>query len=485
MKERVSRRRLLGAVGTLTGVCAAGAVLAACGATPTPQVIEKEVTKIVEGTPQVVKETVVVTQEVEKVVKETSVVEVMVTPTPIGGAEASINVFDYDPTGTDAWVQADKDFEAYFTGKYPHIKVTRDQAPWTGFTEKLLTSIAGGAKYDVIYGYWEWLPLFMENDVVGPLDDLIAQDSEISADDFFDYAKETSDGKTYGLAWFISGWLQWYNKTRVEAAGQADLKELNKQGKWDYTAWYEFAKAMTGDDNGTPIFGWDMSATRSPTAAIMMNWAYGSEFWNEDFSQCILDSAENVEVWKYIQQFYAEKLTPTPGDMGQGESGPGYTNGRIVGTMAGQWYTRTIVQEMSSDNPFDIGMVPFAKGPVDQVSIAALNSFYFSKAPENPQAAFAWYKERSFSDASSKIYASIGGGRFPSRKSVAPATVYAWEDTEVYEAIRPTLRTYRTAPKEAEFNALYQAAWDEMVLQTRPVEEILAQLAQEASQLAG
>jgi len=68
-KRIISRRGILG----LSATAGISAVLAACGATPTPQVIEKvverEVTKIVEGTPQVVVETVVVQETV--VVKET------------------------------------------------------------------------------------------------------------------------------------------------------------------------------------------------------------------------------------------------------------------------------------------------------------------------------------------------------------------------------------------------------------------------------
>jgi len=452
MRQVLSRRRFLSGLGATAGA----SILAACAP----------------AAPQVVKETVVVEKEVEKVV----------TPTPIGGAEAVVRIFDYDPTGTDAWVQADKDFELYYSAKYPHIKLERDQAPWTGFTEKLLTSIAGGAKYDIIYGYWEWLPLFIENDVVGPLDDMIAQDPEINAEDFYDYAKEVVEGKTYGLAWFISGWLHWYNKTRVQDAGATEPKEMNNNGAWDYDAWYQFAKDFTTEEEGLKIFGYDLGSTRSITVYCMLAWAWGTDLWDEGFTKCLMDSEENIQVCKFIQQFYAEHLCPMPGESGTGEQQIGFTNGRVTATMAGQWYTRTIVQE-KAPSLFDIGMVPFPKGPAGQFSVAALNSFYFSKAPEYPEAAWTWYKERSFSDAAAKIYASIGGGRFPSRKTVAPATVYDWEDTEVYEAIRPILHPYRTSPKESEFTEMWHAAWDELVLQTRPVEEIMAQLAQEATDL--
>lgn len=408
-----------------------------------------------------------------------------VSPAPVGeqasapaAAQTTTYVFDYDPTGTDAWVAADAEFVKYFTDKYPDIEVIREQAPWTGFTEKLLTSVAGGSKYDVIYGYWEWLPLLRENNVIGPLDDMLAADSEIPPDDFFDYAKELVDNQIYGLAWFISGWLHWYNKSVVQEAGYEEPKAMNAAGAWDYDTWLQFAKDFTTEVDGTPRFGYDMNATRSPTVYIMLAWANGTEFWNEDFTQSLVNSPENVQVWGWLQQFFQEELSPAPGT-GTQEQAPGFTNGRAVATMAGQWYTRNIVQD-GADQAFEIGMVPFPSGPSGQYSVAALNSFYFGSAPENPAAAWTWYKERSFSATAATLYASIGGSRFPSRKSMAPTTLYAWEDTEVYEAVRPMLRTYRTSPKESEWLSLWQAAWDEMVLATRPIEEVLGQLAEES-----
>jgi multiple sugar transport system substrate-binding protein len=398
-----------------------------------------------------------------------------------GAEQVVVRVFDYDPTGTDAWVTADQQFVEYFTEKYPEIEVIREQAPWTGFTEKLLTSIAGGAKYDVIYGYWQWLPQFIENDVVGPLNDVIAGDSEINDSDFYDYARENVDGQTYGLAWFISGWLHWFNRSAVEEAGHADLKALDVDGEWTYDTWYQFAKEMTGEREGAPIFGYDLGSTRSPSVYTMLAWAWGTTMWDEGFTQSTMNSAENVELWTYIQQFYNEGLSPKPGTAGLEESN-GFTNGRIMGTMAGQWFTRNIVQD-GAPEAFDIGMVTFPTGPAGKYSVAALNSFYFSKDPSDASAAWTWYKERSFSPKAGEIYAAIGGGRFPSNRNIAPAVLYEWEDTEVYESIRPILRPYSASPKESEFVEMWGAAWDEMVLGTRSVPEVLEQLASEATDL--
>ena len=326
-------------------------------------------------------------------------------------------VFDYDPTGADAWVAADEEFVQYFAEKYPNYVVVREQTPWTGFTEKLLTSIAGGSRYDVIYGYWQWLPLFIENDVVGPLDDLIDADTTIAADDFFDYAKETVEGDTYGLAWFISGWLHWYNMTAVNEAGYTTPKEMNENGEWDYDAWFQFATDFTSREGDVPIYGYDMASARGVSVYAMLAWAWGTQQWSDDFATSLMNSRENVALWKWIRQFYRDGLTPLPRDRTP-DRPLSFTNGRAMATMAGQWYTRNIVQDGAPDL-FDIGMAPFPKGPSGQYSVAALNSFYFSKSPGNVDPAWAWYKERSFSEAAASIYAKIGGGRFPSIKRVA------------------------------------------------------------------
>ena len=56
----------------------------------------------------------------------------------------TINVFDYDSTGIDLWVQADQKFESYFSEKYPNITVKRTKTPFSGYAEALLTAVAGG-----------------------------------------------------------------------------------------------------------------------------------------------------------------------------------------------------------------------------------------------------------------------------------------------------------------------------------------------------
>jgi len=150
----VTRR---GALKRLLGLGAGAVALAACGATPTPQVVEKivtsvvekEVTKIVEGTPQVVLETVVV----EKVVKETVVVE----ETQVVEKEVTVQVNQPEITVTMMqWGESmgivqdiNERVFARFREKHPNIKPVLEAAPWTEFWTKLQTLAAAGDMPDI------------------------------------------------------------------------------------------------------------------------------------------------------------------------------------------------------------------------------------------------------------------------------------------------------------------------------------------------
>jgi len=167
--------------------------------------------------------------------------------------EQTIEVWDYDPTGVDVWVAADKSFGAYFKEKYPKITVKRSQAGFAGFAEGLLTSVAGGAKYDVIYGWAPWLPQFRKNNVVSALDPFLKNDGTLSADSFHDYGKDVADGKTYGLAWYASADFLFYNKTALAAAGLDDPAKLDAAGQWTYDAFQKLAKGATTTRHETDL----------------------------------------------------------------------------------------------------------------------------------------------------------------------------------------------------------------------------------------
>ncbi len=106
----ISRKNFMISMSVLTML----ALLAACGPTPTPEVVEKEVTKVV-------KETVVVEKEVEKEV----VKEVIVTPTPPPGRDVIIVALAAAPTSLDPADHRSRQSETVIRNMFDGL-VTRD-----------------------------------------------------------------------------------------------------------------------------------------------------------------------------------------------------------------------------------------------------------------------------------------------------------------------------------------------------------------------
>jgi len=393
----------------------------------------------------------------------------------------TIEIWDYDPTGIDVWVAADKAFAAYFKEKYPKITIKRSQAPFTGFAEGLLTSVAGGAKYDVIYGWAPWLPQFMKNNVVSTLDPFLKNDGSVSADSFHDYGKDVVDGSTYGLAWYASADFLFYNKTALAAAGLADPAKLDAAGQWTYDAFQKLANSATIAGK-KPTYGFDMGTTRGSGDYSAFSRGWGSDLWDKGFTKSLLDSPENVKLWSWIQNFYQQKLTPLPSEGSGLAEAVGFGDKRITMMISGANYFRQAAQDKVPAK-FDIGMSRIPAGPGGQAHVAFLNSYFMGSRGSNAAGGWAWYKERSFSDKASALYVDTGASRFPVRKDQKPVTRYAWEDPNLFTLIGKDMYPVRVAPVQTKFDALYGAAWDNMVLKSGTPQELLTKLAADSNAL--
>ncbi len=398
--------------------------------------------------------------------------------------EQTINVWDYDPTGIDLWVDADKKFGDYFTAKYPKVKVKRTTTGFQGFAEALLTSVAGGAKYDVIYGWSPWLPQFVKNNVVTPLDDYLKNDGDVSADAFYDYGKDMRGGKLYGLAWYASAEFMYYNRTALKNAGLGDPAQLDAAGQWTFDAFKQLAQAATKSTPNGPVYGFDMGITRGTGDFSAFSRASGSDLWDTDMKKSLADSPVNVALWTFIQDFYRQKLTPTPSEGSGLNKTLGFGNERIMMMISGANYFRQADQDKVASK-FDIGLSRIPKGPGGQSHVSFLNSYYMGAHGDNANGAWAWYKERSFSPKAVELYVATGAGRFPDKKDQKAVTVYPFENAELFEQIRKDMYAVRVIDQEFKFEDLYGAAWDQLALKSGNAQQLLTKLASDANQLIG
>ncbi|MHB0875840.1 MAG: ABC transporter substrate-binding protein [Anaerolineae bacterium] len=311
----------------VAGALAAGGALSACGATPTPQVIrevvtqvvEREVTTIVEGTPkvEVVKETVVV----EQVVTATAVVE---PPTPTRAAGEKVKL-------TFEWPQYTPEKQRY--GEYI-INTYMEQNPDvviepmynTNPTEKLTISIAGGTPPDCGWFGAGW-PEFWRRFL--PLDDLIERDAaEIKYDEFFPKLVGATQwlGKRYVMPMGFTCTLMYFNKVLFDGASTAYPTD-----DWTWDDLMTMGQAITKEDGSQYGVMLDMGSWWAPT---FQAGPWADEQWKKaGFDNEI--RVHMVQLWKDL--WNKDKIAAPPTVTGEQGTMPMFESGKIGMFAGGSW----------------------------------------------------------------------------------------------------------------------------------------------------
>ncbi|MHB0874823.1 MAG: extracellular solute-binding protein [Anaerolineae bacterium] len=293
-RRDISRRSFL----HWAALAGGGAALAACGATPTPQVVEKvverEVTKIVEGTPQVVKETVVVQQTV--VVEQTVAVETIVTATAVAGAVPKLRYL------TD-WYGGDRgELVSQFLGQFAEQRgdiatVAYEPAPEVG--ARLRVEFASGTAPDIFLWSFSDTPEF--KDWLLDLAPMYDVDPDINEEDivknspiFYENGQKLAlpfQGLFYGAA------------ANIDLMAQAGLPmpwehDHNGDKWWDWNDWLEAAIAIR--NLGEDIWGCNLD--NDVHGPGWFSWVYGNggSYWNpETFETTMSSDPATVEAMTF------------------------------------------------------------------------------------------------------------------------------------------------------------------------------------------
>lgn len=292
--RRYSRRSLL-----KFGVGIAGmSSLAACAPAAAPQVVEKEVTVIVEGTPQV------------QVVKETVVVQAEAAPVELRWACYDLR---------EARNKTIADCKDAFEAQNPGIKVVIETRPGDGYWDKLQTEFAGGTSPDVTINQYNWVipgaarGMFMDLKPFMELDDF-------QLTDWYDMEGEWGyQGGVYGTLLYATGSGFIINKTLLEKAG---LEFPSPDWTWDDEL--EYAQKLTiPEENQWGLLDPNAGLTGGGLSQrIHMN---GGSVLNELYNKCTLTEEAATEAFKYVADLVFKHAVAPPPAVTEGQDLPIYT----------------------------------------------------------------------------------------------------------------------------------------------------------------
>jgi multiple sugar transport system substrate-binding protein len=240
-QKHLTRRDFLRAA-TIT---AAGAFLAACGPTPTPEVIEKEK---------------IVTKEVEKVVEKpvevTKVVEVEKVVTPTAAPEKQHVTIRYNEQGGrwQNWVE--KLAYPRFYEEYPWITVEFEPIDWSTFPDKQLTQMAAGTAPEVLHGWSEVFQKWVSKGQLLNLNPFVETDfPKEDQDDQIPFQWDTLvypfTGERYAIPGYVDQQILYFNKEAFDAKGVPYPNE-----KWTYDDYATICKSLITIDKSDQQTTW-------------------------------------------------------------------------------------------------------------------------------------------------------------------------------------------------------------------------------------
>lgn len=368
-------------------------LVSACGPTPEPLVVEKEVTKIVQET---IVETVIVEGTPEVVEKEvTVVVETLVTVTPEPAeppAEDAKKIIRVGTGDSGEGLNPHQEIIGMFEDENADILVQLEAVAGRDYYTRLLTQIAAGDAPDIMQIGDDAVPMFVGKGSFVPLDDFISGNYALDTSIYLPGVLEP--GQWEGQQWLLPKDFTplgvYYNKKLFDEYG-VDYPEDG----WTWDDMLETAQALTKDTDGdgkTDIWGIQLTA----------NWTTGFEYWvaaaggrliSEDGTQFVgyMDSPETIEAVQFFADLYnVYQVAPPPADFALWAGGNAdFDNGKAAMRIFGRW-----PQAGYRDNPnIDLGVVgvPAGKARANILFWGGFGIFAGSKHPEESWRFLSYY----------------------------------------------------------------------------------------------
>ncbi|HHY46874.1 MAG TPA: sugar ABC transporter substrate-binding protein [Firmicutes bacterium] len=198
-----------------------------------------------------------------------------------------------------------------FEKQNPDIKVILDPVSVNDKLTKFVTQSRGGDPPDVVRILTTDVPGFVEMGLLRPLDDLVEKaGGKTFLKDFTPYLVKamTIKGKLYGIPHEGDALVIYYNTDMFRKAG---LDPNSPPQTWD--EFLAASKKLTNPAEGHWAFG--MLASPAIASIWMQSWflANGSNFFNEDYTDTLIDSPAGIEAFKYYVELYTKHGVVPPG----------------------------------------------------------------------------------------------------------------------------------------------------------------------------
>ncbi|MCD6386614.1 ABC transporter substrate-binding protein [Candidatus Sumerlaeota bacterium] len=244
-----------------------------------------------------------------------------------------------------------------FNRENPDIFVLMQRMDWSTYYNKLFVAGIGKRAPEVFIIQVYMLERFMRANFIRSIDDLLAKQTEITAEDFPPYlwSRVEKNGKHYGIPLDIHMWGMYYNKKLFREAGIVDEHGEPVPPK-NRKEFLDAVRKLTRDLNGDgkpDEWGFVFTWFESNIYTFMLQW--GGKFFTPDYSRCIMNCKENVEALQFCVDLIRKyKVAPPPENF---DAWLGFRQGKIGLVFDGIY----MLQDLRRQEDLDFGGAPLPK----------------------------------------------------------------------------------------------------------------------------
>lgn len=288
-----------------------------------------------------------------------------------------------------------------FAVENPDIVVKYE--PITGdFWATIRTMVATGEEPDIYYMDIFQFPAFAQEDVLVPLDDMMAA-AGVAREEFIPSLIDafTFNGVTYGIPKDFNTLGLFYNIDMFNAAGVALPTD---DWTWDDLS----AAAAALSDPAKQIYG--LGVPPDPGRFPIFVFQNGGSVMTDDFTDTLLDSPEAIEAAEFYTGFRAAGTGALPADVGEGWQGTVFGKGQFAMVYEGGWLIPYLREQFPDVN---YGVVTPPAGPAGEGNLIFTVAYVISKNSKNPEA--AWEVINFLTNEESQTTVLESGFALPSR----------------------------------------------------------------------
>jgi multiple sugar transport system substrate-binding protein len=432
----------------LAVVVALSLILSACApaATPTP-------------------EKVVVTSVVTSVVEKQATVVVTATPVPLyTGPKTRVNLWHTIPTETETFFVGE--LMPKFSAMHPECNVViRNMGTEDPAIVRAGLAAGGASKPDMWWIASSETGSYVEADVLADVDGWLAQHPDIK-DNIIPSLLDLSSyqGKVRSLPWMTNDTAMWINVDAFEKAG-VPVPSQDPEKTW---TWQEFADAV--EKVSTPDMKGYLVSVGGPVWDFWVFHSWYAAAGGDASKIPVLDSPAAIKAVTFLSGLVDGGYTVFSEPNKGWDAGPWYAGKAAIMTN-GPWNFPTL----STFEDFKFTVVPFPRDVKPATNLGGDQLFIAKNEDPKVEACSFAFAEYMLSDEF-QIAFQIQSGNLPVTKSAAASKEYqdhlqkypfmaGFVNQVPYGVARQPIPTY------SEIANVFGLAWDDVMLNKKPVEE--------------